>query len=112
MNAAARAINEVNLFTGQWFQLRLAKSSYSFLMLLMVFLFSACSVIYISNEFRSDVNLLAQAEQVKNGLMREHAQLLLEQASLATSARVEKVAIQRLRMHLPQEKQIVILKGQ
>lgn len=109
MNAAARAINESNLFNGQLFEMRLSKQLWMIFTLLFAVLVSALSVVYVTNEHRSSFSQLQQLEQQAHLLHLQWGQLLLEQASLATPARVEELAVQKLQMHLPADKQTFVL---
>jgi len=111
MNAAARAINQSNLFNGQLSAMRLSKEVGLLLTLLLAVLISAIAVVYITNEHRSNFSHLQQLEQNMNKLQLQWGQLLLEQASLATPARVEAIAAQKLQMHLPADKEIYVLQS-
>ncbi|KTD49123.1 cell division transmembrane protein FtsL [Legionella quinlivanii] len=110
MNAAARAINQSNLFTGQLSEMRLSKQMSLIITLLISVLLSALAVVYITNEHRLRFDYLQQLEQNNHQLQLQWGQLLLEQASLATPARVEQLAIEKLRMRLPADKQTFVLK--
>ena len=112
MNAAARAINQSNLFNGQLLEMRLSKQLSATLCLLLLVLCSAIAVIYITNEYRSSFSQLQQLEQTMHQHQLQWGQLLLEQASLATPARVEELAVQKLQMHLPADTQTFVLRSQ
>lgn len=111
MNAAARAIHQSNLFNGQLTAMRLSKSLCFTLLLLLVVLTSALAVIYTTNEHRSCFSHLQRLEQKNHELQLQWGQLLLEQASLATPARIEAWAINKLEMHLPSDKQTLVLRA-
>lgn len=111
MNAAARAINQSNLFNGQLFDLRVSKQLLMVLFLLVAVLISALLVVYTTNEHRSSFSQLQQLEQQMHQLQLQRGQLLLEQASLATPARVEELAVQKLQMILPVDKQTFVLQS-
>lgn len=104
MNAAARDINQTNFFHGQWVNMRLSFSSVLHLGLMVVVLLSALAVIYTTNYHRVTLSQLESAEQRSNELQLQWGQLLLEQASLATPSRVELLATEQLKMHLPGSK--------
>lgn len=111
MNAAARAINQSNVFNGQLFDLRFSKQLCVVLILLLLVLTSSLAVVYTINEHRSSFSKFQQLEQQMHQLRLQWGQLLLEQASLATPARVEELAIQKLQMHLPEDKQTFVLQS-
>ena len=112
MNAAARAINQSNLFNGQLFDMQLSRQLCFVLTLLIAVLVSALAVVYTTNEHRSSFSQSQQLEQKMNRLQLQWGQLLLEQASLATPARVEELAIDKLQMRLPADKQTFVLQSQ
>jgi len=112
MNAAAKVINQSNLFNGQLAQMHMSKSFYMLTVLLAAVLLSALAVIYSTNSYRSTFSQVEQEEQQSHFLQLQWGQLLLEQASLATPARVEELAIQKLRMTLPNAKNTLLLHAQ
>lgn len=112
MNAAARAISQSNVFNGQLFDVRISKKWCLILILLTSVLVSALSVVYTTNEHRSNFSHLQQLESQKEQLKLQRGRLLLEQASLATPARVEELAAQKLQMQLPADRQTFVLKPQ
>lgn len=111
MNAAAREINQSNFFSGQLTEMRLSKQLCFQIALLIAVLISALSVVYITNLHRITFSQLELAEQESHQLELQWGQLLLEQASLATPARVEQMASEKLHMVLPVGKQTFILRA-
>ena len=111
MNAAAKVINQSTLFNGQWADMQMSKSLYVLLILLVAVLLSALTVVYSTNAYRSTFNQVEQQEQETHLLQLQWGQLLLEQASLATPARVEEMAKNKLGMVLPGSKKTFWLKG-
>lgn len=109
MNAAARAINEITLFNGHLISMRLSRPMWLMLVLLTGVLTSALAVVYTTNEQRIHVSQLQQFEQQAHQLQLQWGQLLLEQASLATPARVQQWAVDKLNMRLPADKQTFVL---
>jgi cell division protein FtsL len=109
MNTAAKAINQNNLFNGQLSKMRLSKQFYFILIILIAILGNALAVVYVINEYRSNFSQLQQLKSEHHQLQLQWGQLLLEQASLATPARVEAIALEKLHMNLPQDKQTFIL---
>ncbi|MGL6035681.1 MAG: cell division protein FtsL [Legionella sp.] len=112
MNAAAKVINQSNLFNGQLADMRMSKSIYFLVVLLIAVLISALAVIYSTNSYRSTFSQVEQEEQQTHLLQLQWGQLLLEQASLATPARVENLAVYKLKMSLPNNKNTIILHAQ
>lgn len=111
MNAAAKAISQNNLFSGHLFAMHISIQLKLMLMLLVAVLGSALAVIYVTNEHRLYFSQLQQLEQTSHQLQLQWGQLLLEQASLATPARVEQLAIDKLQMRLPADKQTFLLRS-
>jgi cell division protein FtsL len=109
MNAAAKAINQSNFFNGQLLEMRLSKQLCFLLTLLLAVLVSALAIVYTTNEYRMSFIELQRLEQQTNQLQLQWGQLLLEQASLATPARVEQLAKEKLEMRLPTDKEIFVL---
>ncbi|KTD34276.1 cell division transmembrane protein FtsL [Legionella moravica] len=112
MNAAAKVINQGNLFNGQWADIHMSKSIYMLMVLLAAVLVSALAVIYSTNSYRSTLSQVEQEEQQTHFFQLQWGQLLLEQASLATPARVEELAIEKLGMTLPNPKNTYFLHAQ
>lgn len=109
MNAAATVIHQSNVFHGQFAEIRLSKQLWMHIILLCAVLLSALAVIYTTNLHRLTFTQLQIAEQTTHELQLQWGQLLLEQASLATPARVEALARDKLHMVLPDNKQTIIL---
>lgn len=111
MNAAARVMHESNIFDGQLANMRMSKSVYLLIIILMMVLVSAFTVIYSTNSYRSTLSKLELEEQQTELLQQQWGQLLLEQASLATPGRVEEMASQKLKMSLPTRKNTYMLQA-
>ncbi|KTD69751.1 cell division transmembrane protein FtsL [Legionella santicrucis] len=113
MNAAAKVINqEGTLFNGQLADIHMSKSLYMLVILLIAVLVSALAVVYSTNSYRVTLNQVEQQEQLTHYLQLQWGQLLLEQASLATPARVEELANDKLQMVLPTSKNTYWLQAQ
>ncbi|KTC88496.1 cell division protein FtsL [Legionella cincinnatiensis] len=113
MNAAAKVINqEGTLFNGQLADIHMSKSLYMLVILLIAVLVSALAVVYSTNSYRVTLNQVEQQEQLTHYLQLQWGQLLLEQASLATPARVEELAHEKLQMVLPNSKNTYWLQAQ
>lgn len=109
MNAAAKVINQGNLFNGQLAKMHMSKSFYFLFVLMVAILISALAVIYSTNSYRSTFSMVEQEEQQTHVLQLQWGQLLLEQSSLATPARVEELAVKQLKMTLPGQKNTYFL---
>ena len=109
MNAAARDIDQTTFFHGQLINLRISFSNIFQIGFMIVFLLSALAVIYSTNSHRLVLSRIESLQQQANHLHCVWGQLLLEQASLATPSRVELLATQQLNMHLPNNKNTVVL---
>jgi cell division protein FtsL len=109
MNAAAKVINQANFFTGHLSDMKISKQVCFILFLSFLVLSSALSVVFVRNEHRLAVSQLEQYKQQSNQLQLQWGQLLLEQASLATPSRIEKVAKQKMHMTLPNPQQVQVL---
>ncbi|KTD07199.1 cell division protein FtsL [Legionella jamestowniensis] len=112
MNAAARAIHQSNLFNGHLLDMRLSKQLCFMLTLLLAVLVSALTVVYVTNEHRIVFSELQRMEQHAHQLQLQWGQLLLEQASLSTPGRVEALAVEKLQMKLPADKNTYVLQNQ
>lgn len=112
MNAAARVINQSNLFNGQIADMHMSKSIYLLMVLMFAVLVSGFAVVYSTNAYRSTLNQVEQEEQQSHFLQLQWGQLLLEQASLATPARVEELATNKLKMSSPNSTNTYLLHAQ
>ncbi len=110
MNAAARQIHQSTLFSGELGDLRLSKQLVLVLILLLFVLVSALTVVYSTNVHRETFTELKLAERNQQQLQLRWGQLLLEQASLATPARVQELATAKFQMVLPTNNQTVMLR--
>ncbi len=110
MNAAAKVIHQSNFFSGNLAEMRFSKYTYAQISLLFAVLLSALAVVYVTNLHRLTFSQLQTAEQQSHQLKLQWGQLLLEQASLATPARVQQLAEEKLHMVLPLNKQTIILR--
>jgi len=90
----------------------MSKSLYMLMVLLVAVLVSALAVVYSTNSYRSTFSQVEQQEQQTHYLQLQWGQLLLEQASLATPARVEELATDKLKMVLPTSKNTYWLHAQ
>lgn len=111
MNAAARGINQSDLFHGQFANMRLSRKLCLQIALSGAVLISSLAVVYTTNMHRIALSQLEIAEQQTHQLQLQWGQLLLEQASLATPSRVQQLATEKLNMVLPINKQTFVLRA-
>lgn len=112
MNAAARVINQRCLFQGHLAKMQVSKQLFFQTALVVSMLLSALAVVYTINVHRVTCSQLQFLETEAHELQLQWGQLLLEQASLATPARVEQLATDQLHMVLPVSKQAFVLHTQ
>lgn len=112
MNAAAKVMNQSRLFQGGWSKLHVSKALGFQTTLLLMVLLSALSVVYVINLHRVTCSQMQMEEQRTHQLQLQWGQLLLEQASLITPARIEKLATHKLHMVLPSHRQTIALRAE
>ncbi|HEX5339944.1 MAG TPA: cell division protein FtsL [Gammaproteobacteria bacterium] len=78
-------------------------------LLMLAMLLSAFAVVDARHENRVLFAQLQQLRQQRDALNVEWGQLLLEQSTWSTHARVEQMATQKLDMVLPQHVEIVVM---
>lgn len=98
MNAAAKYINQSNFFHGQLAEIRVSSMGILQIGLIIALLVSSLAVVTVTNMHRMTFNQLESAESKSHQLELKWGTLLLEQASLATPARVEEIATDKLGM--------------
>ncbi|ALM52138.1 cell division protein FtsL [Halomonas huangheensis] len=82
------------------------KKTFAPRLLLVLALLSAClvtalAVISVSHQTRVQYAQLQQLEREQQQLQTEWGQLLLEESAWSAPSRIERLAIERLEMHLP-----------
>jgi cell division protein FtsL len=110
MNTAARGMHRHDVFHGQLAAIRVPKSLWWHIILVASVLISALSVVYTTNMHRMTLSQLEMAEAHTHQLQLQWGQLLLEQASLATPSRVQKLATEKLHMVLPSQNDTFVLR--
>lgn len=80
-------------------------------LLLMGIAASAIQVSTLSHETRNLYDRLHSLEALKNELIVQRGQLLIERSSLTTPARVEQRATEELGMRVPEVEEIKVVKG-
>lgn len=110
MNAAARDYQQGSLFHGNLARVVFSKKVIGIIFLLVMTLFSALSVVYVKNYERRLFSELQFSQQAAQKLHVEWGQLLLEQSTWATPARVQSIAQDRFDMKLPNLSSIYMVK--
>lgn len=109
MNAAAKVMHQTNIFNGHLLGIHCSMELKCVLTLLFAILLSALAIVYVTNQHRLYFSQLQQQKKQHQILQIHRGQLLLEQASLTTPARVERFASKRLQMYAPSEHERSIL---
>ena len=112
MNTAAKAIQQSSLFQGQGIKIQCSTQMFLQIAALLFVLMSALSVVYVINLHRVTCGQIQMADQKTHRLQLQWGQLLLEQASLATPARVERLAKNKLNMVFPSHDKTFILRAE
>lgn len=77
--------------------------------LLMAIVISALSVVYVQAQNRILFSQLSSLQNIRNASHVEWGQLLLEESTWSTQARIQQIAEQQLGMVAPKQKNIVIV---
>ncbi|MDX2346135.1 MAG: cell division protein FtsL [Legionella sp.] len=112
MNTAAKVIQQSALFQGQGIRIQCSTQMFLQIGLLFCVLMSALSVVYVIKLHRVTCGQVQMASQKTHYLQLQWGQLLLEQASLATPARVEQLAKEKLHMVFPSHEKIFVLRAE
>ncbi len=112
MNAAAKVIQQNSLFEGHWTRVQISGLLLLQIGLLFSVLASALSVVYVINLHRVTCSQTQMLQQKAHQLQLQWGQLLLEQASLATPARVEMLAKEKLHMVFPSHQRTFVLRAE
>lgn len=111
MNAAARAIKQNNFFnSSNLFKITLTKNCYYILLLLVIILANGLTIVYTTNKYRLCVSELVTLQQQAQSLQLQWGQLLLEQTSITSPARIESLALNKLNMIYPDPPKILTIK--
>lgn len=110
MNAAARTLDQGNWFRGNIKTITISRESFGVVVLVMAVLLSALAVVYIRNLDRSLFSQLQSLQTQKNELQVEFSQLMLEESTWTTPARIQKGA-RSMQMKVPAPKEVVLVKS-
>ncbi len=109
MNTAARTVYQSVVTPKRLMDLVMSRSQFYFMVLLSGVVFSALSVIYLTNKTR-DLNIqLQQVQQKQEQLDMEWSQLLLEQSTWQSQSHVIEIATNALGMLIPEEKHYIVV---
>ncbi len=109
MNAAARHLAQQQLWEGKLTVFVISPRMVGLLALVTLVLASAFGIIYERNQYRSLVSNLQGYQSQHYNLHVEAQQLLLEQTTWASQARIQHVAQHALHMVPPKSEQIVLV---
>lgn len=109
MNAAARALAQGVFSTENVKTMVLSRQSMSLALLIMLVLVSAFAVVYVKDLNRRLVSDLQSVQQARDNLQIEWGQLLLEENTWSTQARVQQIAQQKQDMVVPATKTITVI---
>lgn len=111
MNAASRILVQNRPFSGGLFVDLTSKRSLMSLALFTLLFFSSIGVIYLKNIKRHYYNELQLAQNQRNELKIQWGQLLLEQSTWGSQARVRQIAQQKIGMVSATNRDTVIIRA-
>ena len=110
MNAASRSISQQRLLPGYVSLFTLSKRSLGLAVLIIAVLLSALSVIYMKDYSRRSFTELQMMQTDAQQANTVYNQLLLEESTWATQARIQQVATQDLHMETPSANAITMVR--
>ena len=109
MNAAARLVHQSGLSKHLLRTYIFTKRQVALALLALIVLFSALSIVYVTQETRM-LHATYQANLAeKNRLQVERGQLLLERSTWIMQARIQEVAQDKLGMAIPDRKLVTVI---
>jgi cell division protein FtsL len=112
MNAAARILSEGLVIANAPARVRhitLSKSTLFILSLVLAVVVSALMMITVADVNRIAVGDLTTLQQKHENLLTTYSQLLLEENTWASAARIETIATQQFGLQQPDPKKVIIL---
>ncbi len=109
MNAAARTLSSSTWFRGDIKQTVMTKEGMIAMILLIAVLISALMVVYVKNEQRVHFSQLQMAKQEVNQLDLEWNQLKLEQSSMSSPVRVQRIAHDQLHLSMSKPENVILV---
>lgn len=111
MNAAVRALTQGILIAGdRTHPITLSKQYILISLLFIAVMLSAVSIVYVTDSNRHLFNDLQVLQQNRDNLNTQYGQLLLEQNTWASPARVQQIAQQQMNMSLPAPKDVEMVR--
>lgn len=110
MNAASRALAEGSFIGGNVRSMAFSSRNLLLALLIIILFFTGCAVVYVKELNRRYFYELQTLQQSRDELNIELGQLLLEQNTWATPARIQAIAQKDLAMDLPSPHSIVMVK--
>lgn len=109
MNVAVKALNRAEVISQDEPLVIVGSKQLMILLMGLLILISAFSVVFVRDMNRQMVSQLQILENTQNNLHNEWSQLLLEEGTWASQARVGELATQELNMVVPKTKSTIIL---
>lgn len=106
MNAAARRIERSTLFYGSLGNLRITRDFIGILIMVCVVIVSAIGVVYVKNYERQLFSELQHSKVLRHRLEMEWSQLLLEESTWSTPARIQRIAQHQYNMLVPTSEKV------
>jgi cell division protein FtsL len=110
MNTAARALVEGSFTSSNVRSIALSPRNVLLAMLIFLLLVTGCAVVYVKDLNRQLFYELQTLQQTRDDLNVELGQLLLEQNTWATPARIQQIAQEKLSMDILPSQSIVMVK--
>lgn len=110
MNAASRALAEGSFTGNNVRSMALSPRNLLMTLLILMSLITGCAVVYLKDMNRRLYYELQTLQQTRDELNIELGQLLLEQNTWATPARIQQIAQERLVMNTPPSQAVVMVK--
>jgi len=109
MNVAVKTLNQSTLIDQREPLVILGGKQLAMLALSIIILASAFSVVFVRDINRQLMNQLQVLENTQSNLHNEWSQLLLEQSTWASQARIQQIATQDLSMVVPKTRSTIII---
>jgi cell division protein FtsL len=111
MNAAVRALTQGILVAGDHASPITISKQYLLIGLLFIaIMISSVSIVYVTDSNRHLFNDLEVLQQNSDNLNTQYGQLLLEQNTWSSPARVQQIAQQQMNMSLPAPQDVVMVR--
>lgn len=110
MNAASRRVGKSTMFHGSLGNLKITRDFIGLLLLISFTIISAITVVYLKNYERTLFSDLQNYNLEKHRLEVEWSQLLLEESTWSTPARIQLIAQHQYGMKVPNSDKVVTVK--